>query len=241
MKIVIFGSCVSRDMMEVAPPEIELVAYYARSSLGSAFSHRPMLNVDLSSMPSAFQKRMVEADLTKTFPKILPTLDFDILLYDPIDERFNLFQDEDGSLCTISNELRSSGFEAAKRTGRIIPACSEEFLSLWEKGWIELIELLTKIKQISKFRINKVYWSNNCENGESFLPVYNNNCILKNNKFLNCLYNIIAKTLPSKQMYNFDNYLFLGKNEHKWGKSPFHYVDQYYDQLAAKILQPCTE
>ena len=63
-RIAIIGSCVTRDAFRPEDSdEWEIAAYYARSSLASAMSEIPFVGVDLDGIDSAFQRRIVQADL----------------------------------------------------------------------------------------------------------------------------------------------------------------------------------
>ena len=60
----ILGSCVTRDAFNEDGDGFTLGEYWARTSLGSAFSARPVDSVELDKIASPFQRRMVEADVT---------------------------------------------------------------------------------------------------------------------------------------------------------------------------------
>src|SRR5690606_16605810 len=120
MKFVIFGSCVTHDVFEYVDKSVcGLVRYFARSSLGSAYAARKVDGIDVSEIASPFQRGVVSADLNKEFKDFLARAEFDFLLYDPIDERFDLLVEGD-RLCTLSNELRQVyEFEKEKNAYRL--------------------------------------------------------------------------------------------------------------------------
>ena len=111
-KILIFGSCVSRDILNYpqAKAQFMLVDYYARSSIASLGAMSIEMPSEVQNIGSKFQRRMIERDIRKDFLKDLARLQFDVLLIDLIDERFNLYVEPDGRVCTLSSELVSSGF-----------------------------------------------------------------------------------------------------------------------------------
>lgn len=229
MKIVIFGSCVSRDGFELLDKgEFSLVGYFARSSLGSAFSERLVSDVDISAISSQFQRRMVESDLRKDFKGFIESKDFDCLLYDPIDERFDLLVMDGGGICTASNEFKSAGDVALSKAERRIASGSDEFFSNWEAGWSSLIELLGRLGKRSNLLVNRVFWSDSTESGEDFLPNYPPNKIARENEFLERIYSRMALDIGADQFLNFGRNFFVGSDFHKWGKSPFHYCQGYY-------------
>ena len=66
VKILIFGSCVTRDAFEyIDKNRFSLVGYFARSSLGSAYTGKEVKSLNLDSISSSFQRSVVEADLYK--------------------------------------------------------------------------------------------------------------------------------------------------------------------------------
>ena len=236
--ILIFGSCVSRDILNFDTEEhITLVDYYARSSFASAFHPKIILDSYSNHLASAFQRRIVHADLVKDFSYALTNLSFDNLLIDLIDERFDLFVFHSGQICTLSNELIASGFEYKHDLGRKVKSGSEEFFLLWEQGWIRFVQILQELGKLDTIRINKVYWAEKTMEGMDFLPHYSAQQIKEANQFLDRLYTRISLDLPDSQFLHFEKSLMLGTTEHRWGLSPFHYIDDYYMQAAKYLIK----
>jgi hypothetical protein len=237
-RILILGSCVSRDILELdGGHTLDLVAYCARSSFASAFADGPFPvdQVDTSLIASSFQKRMVEIDLYKRLPRIIEDCEYDLLLVDLIDERFSLFKEEGGNLCTASNELLSAGV-TAKKFEEEIEFGSELHFKLWKKGWDAFIAKLESINKLDCLRLNKVYWAECMSDRktpvEGFAPKY----IVQANSYLRRLYAYINKTLPPQQIIHFDSEVFVAAEKHKWGVSPFHYSSDYYREALKGIL-----
>lgn len=90
MRLFIYGSCVSRDMLEYQQAEVTLVKYIARSSLAAQLSVPFKNEAILDRLPSKFQREMLQVDMEKTLFKQLQQSDFDVLLLDFIDERFSI-------------------------------------------------------------------------------------------------------------------------------------------------------
>ena len=226
--IFILGSCVSRDAFGPHTLDFKIEAYVARTSLASAFYDCPFKGVSLDNIESPFQKRMVDIDINKQLENLLSNTKADIILFDPIDERFNLYKNKEGAICTASNELVSSGFLINPQTITVIQSGSEEFYELWEKGWCEFVQLLKQQRLFTRLRVNKVYWSLTHEDGKDFLPAYSSDRIVLANKFLNRLYKRMSVDLSPEQFITYPLKLLLGNVGHRWGSSPFHYVDSFY-------------
>jgi hypothetical protein len=180
---------------------------------------------------------MVERDIRKDFLNDLTGLQFDVLLIDLIDERFNLYVEPGGKACTLSGELVSSGFPNDSYRGSRIDSGSEEFWRLWEAGWVILVNKLRCCGALDRLRVNQVFWAVRTEDGGDFEPNYPDWRIGSANEFLARMYRRISADVPSKQFLGFDQGLLTGSIAHKWGISPFHYIDAYYH---AAIQQLCA-
>ena len=134
-KIIVFGSCVSRDTVEYLDGFI-LQKYFARSSFASLFStvHPDVNNINYDRIESDFQKRMVQSDLTKSVQYMISRLDFDCILIDFIDERFDCYS-EYGSLNTISNEF----LKLQVSLGEVVAFDSDYKFSIWKKGFSSFV------------------------------------------------------------------------------------------------------
>jgi len=235
IKTFIFGSCVSRDILNYQNDEIELVDYFARSSFASMFEFVPVKDIYTKNLKSNFQRRTVAADLSKKFSDHINGSLFDLLLLDFIDERFNLFVFENNAMCTLSNELISAGFDPKRELGRIVKSGTDEFFDLWEKGWVQFLSIVDALGCRQKIRINRVFWATMTVEGEDF-PTYNKNYILDSNRFLARLYTRVGQDLEPCQFLENNPGFFLGAKNHRWGLSPFHYIDAYYFDALRRLL-----
>ena len=252
-KIFIFGSCVSRDIFNLEN-RFHLTDYYARSSFAS-IAQLPFIDHAITQrIESAFQTKVVNADMKRMLWLELEKQDFDILLLDFIDVRFNLLK-IDQTICTLSNEAMSTGFLDEYRgkgiiqnntrwfskiwknslfkenkQNRIIQSTSKEFSQMWEEGWEEFISFMKKNNSLDKVILNKVYFAEKTQAGHRYgPPTYSKTLIIKMNKFLDHLYSIAEQSIPPENVMHFSKSLMLGADEHQWGRSPFHYVDEYYE------------
>jgi hypothetical protein len=179
---------------------------------------------------------MVERDIRKDFLNDLAGLQFDVLLLDLIDERFNLYVEPKGRACTLSSELLSSGFPVDSDGGSRISTGSEEFWRLWEAGWETFVNKLRGLGALDRLLVNQVFWSSRTENGGNFEPHYSSRHIDSANQFLDRMYQRISADIPSEQFLQFDQGLMTGSIAHTWGISPFHYVDGYYHSAIQHLL-----
>lgn len=237
MRLAIFGSCVSRDAIGFDEEgKVKLLAYYARSSLASAFGNEPKdITIDTGVIKSQFQQRIVNYDIIKKFKNDITELDFDYLLIDFIDERFNLWRSPEGGLLTLSNEFMSA--RCVLNGGNIIQSGSIEWLSYWEEAWHQLYEIMKESGLLHKIIINESYWSESITSGYEKIPNYPNALIKRSNEVLTKLYGIIKTNLPESAFIKFSQCELIAKHDHQWGISPFHYVDDYYKKIISSLYK----
>jgi Family of unknown function (DUF6270)/Heparinase II/III-like protein len=236
-KLLIFGSCVSRDIFNYPydKAQMVLVDFYCRSSIASLVAQPIEIPPAVQNIASPFQKRMAERDMTKDFLKNLPGLQFDYLLLDLIDERLSLYVEPDGRACTISPALIGAGFPGESNGGSTIHSGTEEFWRLWEAGWLILADKLRGLGLLDRLLVNQVFWGSRMENGGIFDQHYPSEYIDSANKFLDRMYQRITADIPSEQFLRFDHGLMTGSLTHRWGISPFHYIDAYYQTALQQL------
>lgn len=248
-KILIVGSCVSRDILNYNEDStLEISAYYARSSFASAFA--PVATADEYShtLQSKFQASIVKADLQNSLSSSLKDTNFDILLIDLIDERFSIALEDSGGIFTLSNELISAGFDVTANNIKIIKSQTDDFYDLWEKGWLKFITNIKSLDRLEDVFIHKTFWSSATQSGNDYSSMFHKEQISAANSFLQRLYTRIALDLQTHQFIEPAPQFLCGADDHKWGISPFHYIDDYYKfmleklkKIASKFRKPESE
>ncbi|MEW5680650.1 DUF6270 domain-containing protein [Comamonas kerstersii] len=234
MKVFIFGSCVSRDILNFDNGEaVELVDYYARSSFASlAGSSCEVGFEDLNNIKSDFQKRMVYRDLNKLIfggEAVLDLSSADCILIDLIDERFDILELASGAFVTLSSELLSSNLIDNKfHKNKKIPSGSERHRELWKIGINKFLNFLKDNKLINKLLVNEVYWSLLMSNGDSIAERYSLDKINYANNHLRWMYSFLRKNISGDRFIKYPDYLFRSCDDHRWGFSPFHYHESVY-------------
>jgi len=232
-RILIIGSCVTRDTFSFIKNNFQISAYLARTSFASGFCPVPFPEKYLKALgniESDFQRRMVENDLARTTTQyVVATNSYDIILVDFIDERLNLFERE-GTLATISNEFLKIGvsLEDCATQGKIVPSGTMEHFELWKRGFEVFARIVQKHK--AQVVINRLFWATHKNDMESF----SGECVDKNNKYLKMMYSHIEKNYEF-QFIDYNDDMYIADINHKWGVSPFHYIVDLYkstiDQL----------
>ncbi|MGO4192923.1 DUF6270 domain-containing protein [Arthrobacter sp. YAF17] len=217
-RVFVYGSCISRDPFELET-EMQLVDYRSRSSLGSAFAARPAdweAQINIASVTSPFQRRMVAADVAKTLAEDLREADFDALVLDFIDERMSTVE-VGGSVVTDSPELEATGFVADPDRKR--EPWTDDGWRLRKAGIAALLEVVAP----SRIIVNRAYWATKDNAGLEFAQAA---WIAKNNAFLRELY-AVFEAVPGVRFIDYPERLLLADPEHRWGRQPYHYVPAF--------------
>ena len=231
--IFILGSCVTRDAFELeVAKDYKIVNYLARTSIASSFHPAAVSHLNLSGVASPFQKRMIENDLFKKTKAELLKTEFDWLIIDLIDERFNLYLSEPGELFTLSSELMEQ-VDLPMR-GETIKSGSDDFFKYWCDGWDDFVAFAKENNFAHKILINKVYWTNDLFGGGHVVDDKHKNWIDQNNFWLGRLYEYIVSH-GGVQFLEYNQELFLADNKHTWGKQPYHYYEGFYIEFIRKL------
>lgn len=236
--ISIFGSCVSRDLLE---PEfdtnkrLKVATYIARQSIvSSVFPPVEFLEGELKN-ESPFRRRAVEHDFKKDAFICFRSDGSEYLLIDLIDERFAMAKFR-GSVVTVSNEFRES---------QIVPADELENFpkDITDSKIMEKVdEFCRRIMEIypqEKIIIQKAlfldfYYSKDNRKTCKF-PKY----ILANNRKVNAqlerLYARLSENIPGAYVIDICKQ-YQCDEAHKWGLSPMHYEPAYYEEVIKRII-----
>ena len=243
--VSIFGSCVSRDMLESDPARnLTLDLYFARSSIISAVSDKVALDYEKINLQSSFQKRQIYYDFNKSAMNMLQDKRSDYLMIDLVDERFPLIKIA-GGYVTRSGTLLESGIISESEP--IIE--KEEYVDVhgehsYRVEGVDVREYLDKfcdrilrIYNPEKIILHVVrgaefYYDENRE-VQKFEPN-----IAGYFKKLNKMWSFMYEYLSTKMagcMYIDISSGFLADEKHVWGLSPIHFQKEYYERVLEEI------
>lgn len=225
------GSCVSRDVFEIANNErFAIEWYYARSSVISLVS-KPLEFSEMIDLSSEFQKRMVLSDLNKFFWETIKNDTPDYIMIDFIDERYAIAK-SGGSYFTLSDEFKESHcisdytiIEREKEgneffiEGVSLAVYLDEFIDRLKSSYPEEKIILHKAKlkdfyvsvhgEVIKFSDDYCKYIENINNLLGYMYTY------MERKIKGCI--SIECTED-----------FCADEGHKWGLDPMHYEEKYY-------------
>ncbi|MFW0179399.1 DUF6270 domain-containing protein [Rothia sp. P7208] len=234
--MLIYGSCVSRDMFELLSPDsYTIVRYIARQSLismsRSAISHRPQ-NFRLK---SPFQDMMSHEDwLGTAWWRIdqARRLGIDTILWDLFDERFGVYRFPEEEVVTRSIDMMGTPLEDAVQDAKFIRFGSDEHFSLWSWSAQVFKNRLVGSHLFSSIVVLRVPWASYTDGGQK-IP---SGMGLDADK-ANVLYDRYYDFLESLGFSIIDLSDFPVRAEplHQWGLAPFHYTLDVYQEIVRQL------
>ncbi len=239
-RVFIYGSCVTRDILRLHGDSFQLADYFARSSIPSVVSKPVKVNEEEINLDSQFQRRMIIYDYRKTLFNRLAQRDFDFLLIDFIDERFDLIQFWDKSLVTKSSELIFSGLLSPnlfrKWRYKEISRLNMHF-DKWAKACEIFVERVKEIVPEENVLIVGGFWARNyLAKSGNMVAFEEREEIDSHNALLMKYYQYINKAFGGDQLLVSDEHPFADEM-HVWGLSPFHYTLTWYDEMKDMLLK----
>jgi hypothetical protein len=232
--IAILGSCVTRDAFNFDNKSFDIKAYFARTSIISLTSTSLDIDESKITLSSPFQIKCIIHDLKKDFFKIIENKAINYVIIDLIDERFNLLKINE-SIITKSNELQSSNllnhldFKEIKR--------DENLDYLWKESAKAFFNRLTEIIPPSNIIIHKALWKSKYydQNGkiEEFTKQLGE--INQQNSILCSYYQYIEEHFTDFNIIDMTQENLLCTVNHRWGLSPYHYEEKYYNVFLDKL------
>ena len=248
-RVAIVGSCITRDLWRFRGESGTDLMYICRTSLPS-FMAQPLAGFRPRATPPRGLKpmphRALVADITKTALADLVAWRPTHLLFDLIDERFDLLAAGD-SLVTHSWELEASGYlqQRAFRGARPLARLSAATDRIWREAAMEFAALVraTPLRNASLI-LHSAQWATQSHTaggqpvlieGAEILPgraadIAAHNALLTRYEtaFVAAMPPMVRVAAPEHR---------LADPGHPWGLSPFHYVPEYYAAIWRQLEQ----
>jgi hypothetical protein len=242
-RVAIIGSCITRDLWPVRGDTAELL-YVSRTSLPSLFAP-PVTGFRPADPPPArlgrYQHRAMVADLRKTALAALVAFRPTHLIFDFIDERFDLMSIE-GALATHSFELEVSGYLKGKafRRRRAIPRLSDACERIWLDGAQQMAAFVRATPLAgARLILHSARWADRV--GEEARPLPTPEILpgrpedaAAHNRLLAAYEAEFTALMPPMARVEAPAHR-RADAAHKWGLSPFHYVPDYYREIAGQL------
>lgn len=243
-RVAIVGSCISRDLWRFRGADeagaATALLYVSRTSLPSIFA-TPLEGFRPGARPPGGLRpqphRALVADLQKTVLAALVAFRPTHLIFDFIDERFDLLS-VGGTLVSDSWELQASGYrrQAAFRGARTIPRLSPAADRLWLEaaGRMAALVRATPLAE-ARLILHSARWAERRRTAAGGIAALGAAEILPgraadlaaHNALLARYEAAFTELMPPMSRLEAPAHR-LADDQHLWGLSPFHYVPAYY-------------
>lgn len=242
-RVAIVGSCISRDVWRFQGVTVTDLLYVSRTSLPSLFSPPPR-GVRVAATPpkglKAQPHRALAADLEKTALATLVGFRPTHVIFDFIDERFDLLSAA-GGLVTHSWELEVSGYrrQPGLRSARAIPRLSAACERLWLDAAGEMAAFVraTPLGE-ARLMLHSARWAERRKTAGGRLARLGDVEILPGvaadiaaHNALLARYEAAFEALMPPMARLAAPAQRIADDAHEWGLSPFHYVPGYYREI----------
>jgi hypothetical protein len=246
-RIAVIGSCITRDLWPLRDQAPADLLYVSRTSLPSLLSS-PVTGYEARAVGhTRYQRMAVEADLVKSGLSAVIAHQPTHLIFDFIDERFDLLGLPGGEIITHSWELESGGWlEAPVFAGRRgIPRLSDACERLWRNALDQVAMLLTA-SALSEAQIilHSARWADRQRGqdsvelalqGEPHIWGGRPADLMAHNQLLARYERAFMAAVPQARRIAAAPDNQLADPDHRWGLSPFHYVPAYYEDIRREL------
>ncbi|WP_026932293.1 DUF6270 domain-containing protein [Glycomyces tenuis] len=226
----LIGSCVTRDAGDVGRAPLPApVHFFSRTRVQSLVSTPTPIDPDEIRLESGFQRRVVAQDHDKTAARVLPTIDHPVVI-DLIDERAPLAHTGFG-LVTATGYFKKAGF--AKRKG--LTSVPEDAELADDGPFAEASRRLAALLPQQPVVVHRAYWATHDADGRALEDRARAEAT---NAWLERAYAVLTASLGERALTVRPNpALTVADPGHRWGVAPFHYVSEYYDELAGQVRE----
>lgn len=235
LRLVLYGSCVSRDTIDsFVPDAIDLVGYVARQGLASAFGPAAPTPPEVDRLSSAFQRRMLTGDAASDLVARLDQVSgrTDLVVWDLTDERLGVHELAAGGLRTDSVELRGARAAGRPADERHIAFGSPEHLDRFATALSGWRDALVERDLLDRTCLLAPDWASATAQGGEVPPSFEVSSH-QANALLPAYLALVDERL-GVPVIGRDHEPFADP-AHRWGLAPFHYDDATYTVLADGI------
>ncbi|GII97626.1 hypothetical protein Slu03_00040 [Sediminihabitans luteus] len=233
MRVFVYGSCVSRDVVEHLGPRYTVAGYVARQSLVSATSPAWTLDVRLPRFDSGFQQRMLDGDArSDLFDRIDAARRVDLVLWDLTDERLGHWCGPGGTHLTRSVELL--GTTAPARLTAAAPLREfggDHHLAEWLRALPRFVAALRDRGLLDRVQPILVPWATTNTAGAPTRASFGTTAAAFN-RAAAPYEAAVRRFLPRSPLTVAAP---RADPAHRWDEAPFHYTPAVYAHLAAQV------
>lgn len=234
MDVAIFGSCVSRDTLAIAMPDVTCLTYVARQSVISVGNPAPFdparFTASNNFTRKAFDSDVEGSGLVRLAETAAAT---DVLLWDIVDERLGVYIHKDGGVLTRSADAAYQDTYGEMDDWTAVHFGTERHLAMFGLSAMSFVEELENLDLKDKTLFVAAPWATLMTSGQDTPRSYGHSADEANVKLIDYV-NIIREL--GVTIIEPDQGTVVGDPDHQWGPAAFHYIEPFYESLAAKII-----
>nr|GGG73508.1 hypothetical protein GCM10011398_17460 [Virgibacillus oceani] len=243
LKISIIGSCVTRGLFNSKfisnyKDTYECVSTAWQTSMISFMSDKTYVNDnqrEFTGEVSKLQKKTTARDIDKLYRDELMEKQPDYIIFDLYtDVKYGIVKTEDGYLTNNPNGFRKTVyFKEGHYKQKLNIFRDDEYLDLFHENFARFYEWVKKSIPNCRIVITKFSEAFSYMTKEGYPVNYSPKIcgtVARDNK----LYDKLYKTLAEKYDLDFiemQSKTYFGDYDHLWGNKPWHFTQQYYDDL----------
>jgi hypothetical protein len=232
LKIILFGSCVTRDIFsgDFFNGKDNVTIDYSFSRISLISLNSLPLNIDVTGIEliGPHQRRALADDLNKTvYPFMAKRKGKDVLLIDFVDERFHLFKWKNHYI-TRSNEFINAKL-SERIPGEIVNRFSPETTELWKESCLLFIKIIRQNFVPGRIILHRAFWMTEYIENNEIHRFLNQAEIEQQNGILTEYYDFFEKNCSGLKILDVNNRKFHADKNHQWGLGAMHYEQAYYD------------
>lgn len=249
-RVAIVGSCITRDLWPARGEGPADILYISRTSLPSLLSPPLALSVR-DTAPNGltpFEHRSVVWDLTKQALPALLSYRPTHVIFDFIDERYDLLQVGE-AFANHTWELQTSGYldEPVLRAAATIPRMSNDCEALWRRSLRQLAALLagTPLAQ-ARLILHRAQWAKTYLDEQGALHAFPRQTPLlegrtvdldRQNALLDRYQDAFVREVAGCREVSAPLSMQVATPQHRWGLSPFHFGAGYYAEIRRQLAE----
>lgn len=237
VRLAIWGSCVTRDTLEVAAHSFGTPQYHARTSWVSQASGSAVPPVPVPS-GAGFGERMVREDLTSAVVGLVDTAQPHVLVIDLIDERFDVVDVAEGRY-TVSDYVGRAGLEAElrERASRVSRFRDEDRQADFAEAVDRLAPELLKKLPDTRIVLHQAWFTARSADpdAQQFYASAPAVTAWANNRLAGHYATLRGAFAGRLHVVEAPRELLIGDPAHRWGLAHYHYVPGYYESVLAQL------
>ena len=242
MDVVIYGSCVTRDTFEFAPPAGTTVRRYIARQSWCSIDRVAETPVNIPKDVSPFTRRSLisdaKGDALRQIRATLTSHSDCYLVMDLADERFGFIEGPEGQIVTYNDELsRRGSYEKLPAAWVRRKFASTTYSLEFYDAALSLEDVLKDLGLWERTAVVANQWAESGTDGREIAPSVGATALM--NSYFEDIYSFLETRgwnvlRPGGGPPLSDPY-------HRWGPAPFHYDQNYYRRISAKLSEFFTE